>query len=47
MSYSQLLNRAYTLCMKSNSHAIANDLAYMTEGELLGVISFLLQLQSS
>ena len=45
--YTQLLNRAYALCMKSSSHAIVNDLHYMTEGELIGVINFLVQLQAT
>jgi hypothetical protein len=47
MTYTMLFNRAYELCVKCNSHAIAHDLAYMTESELVGVISFLIQLQSS
>lgn len=45
MIYHQLFNQAYALCVKFNSHAIAHDLAYMTESELVGVISFLTQLQ--
>ena len=36
MSYPYLFNRAYALCIKANSHAIAHDLAYMTETELMG-----------
>ena len=47
MSYRQLFNHAYALCVKCNSHAIAHDLAYMTEIELIGVINFLTQLQGS
>lgn len=47
MSYHQLFNRAYALCVQFNSHAIAHDLAYMTESELVGIISFLVQLQRS
>jgi len=47
MTYPILFERAYALCVKCNSHAIAHDLAYMTESELVGVISFLIQLQSS
>lgn len=47
MPYTQLFNRAYELCIKCNSHAIAHDLAFMTESELLGVINFLVQLQGS
>ena len=47
MLYTQLFNRAYALCVKFNSHAIAHDLAYMTESELVGIISFLMQLQRS
>jgi hydroxyacyl-ACP dehydratase HTD2-like protein with hotdog domain len=42
-----LFNRAYGLCVRFNSHAIAHDLAYMTESELMGVIMFLTQLQGS
>ena len=41
MSYHQLFNRAYALCVRCNSHAIAHDIAYMTESELHGVIYFL------
>ena len=47
MTYAMLFNRAYGLCVKLNSHAIAHDLAYMTEMELVGVINFLSQLQGS
>jgi hypothetical protein len=47
MTYTMLFNRAYALCVRCNSHAIAHDLAYMTESELVGVISFLVQLQGS
>ena len=47
MIYTQLFERAYALCVKCNSHAIAHDLAYMTESELVSIISFLVQLQSS
>jgi hypothetical protein len=45
MSYQQLFNQAYALCVRFNSHAIAHDLAYMTESELAGVVNFLSQLQ--
>jgi hypothetical protein len=41
MNYDQLFERAYTLCIKANSHAIAHDLHAMTESELQGVIYFL------
>jgi len=47
MIYIQLFNRAYALCVKFNSHAIAHDLAYMSENELMGVITFLSQLHIS
>ena len=47
MLLTQLFNRAYGLCIKCNSHAIAHDLAYMTEIELIGLINFLTQLQGS
>lgn len=47
MPYAMLFKRAYGLCVKFNSHAIAHDLAYMTESELMGVIGFLTQLQGS
>jgi len=47
MTYPMLFNRAYALCVRCNSHAIAHDLAYMTESELMGVINFLMQLQGS
>lgn len=45
MTYTMLFNRAHALCVKFNSHAIAHDLADMTESELVGVINFLTQLQ--
>lgn len=45
MTYAMLFNRAYGLCVKFNSHAIAHDLAYMTESELAGVIMFFSQWQ--
>ena len=41
MRYHQLFNRAYALCVRCNSHAIAHDIAYMSESELVGVINFL------
>ena len=47
MTYQQLFNRAYGLCVQLNNHAIAHDLAYMTESELAGVINFLTQLQGN
>lgn len=47
MSYPQLFNQAYTLCLKYNTHAIAHDLHLMTESELIGVINFLQQLHGN
>ena len=47
MSYHDLLDKAYALCMKFNTHAIAHDLAYMTESELAGVIIFFSQWQGN
>ena len=47
MTYQQLFNRAYALCVRFNSYAIAHDLVYMTKSELVGIISFLTQLRSS
>ena len=47
MLFTQLFNRAYALCVNRNSHAIAHDLAYMTEIKLMDVINFLTQLQGS
>ena len=44
MNYLYLFNRAYALCIKANSHAIAHDLAYMSETELMGIINFLSQI---
>jgi hypothetical protein len=44
MSYHQLFNRAYAICVKAKIHTIAHDLAYMTESELIGVINFLSQI---
>ena len=46
MIYLYLFNQAYALCIKANSHAIAHDLAYMRETELIGVINFLSQIVS-
>ena len=47
MSCLYLFNQAYALCVKANSHAIAYDLAFMSEAELMGVINFLSRLQDS
>ena len=47
MLSTQLFNRAYALCVKCNSHAIAHDLAYFNEAELMGVIDFLSQFVQS
>ena len=47
MSYLNLFNQAYALFVKANSHAIAHDLACMSETELMGVINFLSRLQDS
>ena len=47
MRYHQLFDRAYALCVKCNSHAIAYDLAYFNEAELMGVINFLSQFVQS
>ena len=47
MRYQQLFNQAYGLCVKCNSHAIEHDLAYMTESELISIITFLTHLQGS
>ena len=44
MMHTMLFERAYGLCVKCNSHAIAHDLAYMTESELIGIIIFLAKL---
>ncbi|MDI1308461.1 MAG: hypothetical protein PSV17_03390 [Methylotenera sp.] len=46
MTYAMLFNQAYALCVKLNSHAIAHDLDYMSEVELIGIVNFLTQLQS-
>jgi hypothetical protein len=43
MTDPDLFNRALALCIKCNSHAIAHDLAYFNEAELMGVINFLSQ----
>lgn len=45
--YTYLFKRAYALCVKCNSHAIAHDLAYFNEAELMGVINFLSQFVQS
>lgn len=47
MTRAELFDKAYNLCVKCNSHAIAHDLHLMTEGELMGVINFLVQLQAN
>ena len=46
MCYQTLFNRTYALCVRCNSLAIAHDIAYMTESELIGVINFLSQIVS-
>lgn len=43
MINADLFNHAYALCVSCNSHAIAHDLAYFDEAELMGVINFLSQ----
>ena len=45
MTYALLFEHAYGLCVQCNSLAIAYDLAYMTESELMGIINFLSQLK--
>lgn len=47
MTYAMLFEHAYGLCVKCNNLAIALDLAYMTESELVGIVNFLTQLQVS
>jgi len=47
MNSNYWFERAYGLCVKFNSHAIAHDLAYMTESELAGIINFLTPLQGN
>ena len=47
MTYTMLFERAYELCVRCNSHAVEHDLVYMTEMELVGLISYLSQLQGS
>ena len=47
MTYQQLFNRAYGLCVQLNNHAIAHDLAYKTKSELASIINFLTQLQGN
>lgn len=46
MTWLELFERAYALCVKLNSHAIAHDLHLMTACELQGVIYFLQSWQS-
>ena len=47
MSWADLFERAYALCVKLNSHVIAHDLHAMTESELQGVIYLLQSWQMS
>ena len=44
MSYLELFNRAYALCIKANSHAIAHSLHVLSKAELICVVSFLTQI---
>lgn len=46
MSYAQLFERAYALCVRFNSPAIY-DIATMNESGLMGVICLLSRLQDS
>jgi hypothetical protein len=47
MLWSQLFSRAYALAIQCNCYAIVHDLPIMTEGELAGVICFMLRWQDS
>lgn len=47
MGYHQLFNRSYALCVNCKSHAMAHELAYFNEAELMGVINFLTQFMQS
>ena len=47
MGYHMLFNLAYALCIRFNSYAIAHDLVYVTDSELVGITLFLTQLRSS
>ena len=47
MSYLQLFNRAYALCIKFNRLEMLNDLPMMNSYDLIGVIYFLQSWQSS
>ena len=43
----RLFNQAYAMTMRCNHMVIINDLPYLSELELAGVISFLIRLQDS
>lgn len=45
MMWSRLFNQSYALALHCNHAIIINDLPYLTESELAGVIGFLLRLQ--
>jgi hypothetical protein len=45
--WSRLFNQAYALAMRCNHTIIINDLPYLTEAELAGVIGFLIRLQAA
>lgn len=47
MTYQQLFNRAYALCVKCNQHLIMLDLHTMTESELSGLVIFLTRWQEN
>jgi hypothetical protein len=45
--WSRLYNQAYVLAMQCNHTIIINDLPYLSEIELAGVITFLIRLQAA
>ena len=47
MTYLYLFNRAYALCIKANSHAIAHSLQVLSKAELICVVSYLTQFVQS
>lgn len=47
MNWSQLSLQAYILAVRGNHATIINDIPYLNEAELIGLITFIIQLQDN
>jgi hypothetical protein len=46
MTHQQLINRAYALAERLNLSVIIQDLSYMSQAEIIGVVNFLTSLDN-